>query len=81
MPQNANLGEESEYARAVSDGSYRQSMGVNRTVVTHTEEDSWGPPGRLTINLRQVINGILYVDKIGCRWRMTPKTYGHWNTL
>ncbi len=42
MLQKANLGEGSEYARTVSDGSYRRSMGVNRTVVTRTEKDPWG---------------------------------------
>lgn len=40
-----------------------------------------GGPGRPTSNLRQVINGILYVNKTGCQWRMTPKTYGPWNTI
>ena len=40
-----------------------------------------GGPGRPASNLREVINGILYVSKTGCQWRMTPKFYGHWNTI
>ena len=40
-----------------------------------------GGPGRPTSNLRRVIDGILYVNKTGCQWRMTPKSYGHWNTI
>ena len=40
-----------------------------------------GGPGRPPNNLREVIDGILYVNKTGCQWRMTPKAYGHWNTI
>ena len=40
-----------------------------------------GGPGRPTSNLRCVIDGILYVNKSGCQWRMMPKSFGHWNTI
>jgi len=28
-----------------------------------------------------VINGILYVNKTGCQWRMLPKDFGPWETV
>jgi len=40
-----------------------------------------GKPGRPASNLRTVINGILYVAKTGCQWRMLPKEFGTWNTV
>ena len=27
------------------------------------------------------LNGIFYVLKTGCQWRMLPKEYGHWNKV
>ena len=40
-----------------------------------------GKPGRPTINIRQAINGIMYVDKTGCQWRMLPREFGNWNSV
>ena len=40
-----------------------------------------GKPGRPTVDIRQAINGILYVNKTGCQWRMVPKEFGNWNTV
>ncbi|MBL0126271.1 MAG: transposase [Flavobacteriales bacterium] len=31
--------------------------------------------------LRQVVNGILYVNKTGCQWRQVPEEFGNWITL
>jgi putative transposase len=28
-----------------------------------------------------VLNGILYVNKTGCQWRMLPKDFGPWETV
>ena len=46
-------------------------------------QPTWRPggPGRQPIELRRVINGIFYVTKTGCQWRMMPKDVGHWNTI
>jgi putative transposase len=30
---------------------------------------------------RQIINGILYMVRGGCAWRMLPKEYGPWETI
>jgi putative transposase len=46
-------------------------------------ERKWRPggPGRPPSDLRGVINGILYLNKSGCQWRMLPKEFGHWSTI
>jgi putative transposase len=39
------------------------------------------PGGRpRTVNLHDVVNAILYVDRTGCQWRALPKDYGPWST-
>jgi transposase len=42
---------------------------------------SEGESGRPPMDLRHVINGILYLNKTGCQWRMLPKEFGHWNSI
>jgi putative transposase len=37
--------------------------------------------GRPPIDLRQAVNGILYLNKTGCQWRMIPKAFGNWSTI
>ena len=44
------------------------------------------PPARLggrprTVDLQEVINGILYVLRAGCSWRMVPHDLPPWQTL
>src|SRR5262245_14187859 len=40
-----------------------------------------GGPGRPPCELRPVLNGILYLLKTGCQWRMVPREFGKWNTI
>ena len=40
-----------------------------------------GGPGRPPCDLRSVVNGILYVTKTGCQWRMLPTEFGCWETV
>ena len=40
-----------------------------------------GKPGRPTVDVRQAVNGILYLNKTGCQWRLLPKEFGNWNTI
>ena len=40
-----------------------------------------GGRGRPPCDLRQVLNGICYLLKTGCQWRMIPREFGKWNTL
>jgi putative transposase len=46
-------------------------------------ERKWHPggPGRPPRDLRCVINGIVYLNKTGCQWRMIPLAFGHWSTI
>ena len=41
----------------------------------------WGDNGRPPCSRRQVLNGILYVTKTGCQWRMLPPEFGRWKTV
>ena len=38
-----------------------------------------GRPRR--INRREVVNGIFYLLKTGCQWRMLPKDFPKWKTV
>lgn len=40
-----------------------------------------GGPGRPPCDLRPVLNGLLYLLKTGCQWRMVPREFGKWNTI
>ncbi len=33
------------------------------------------------VDLRNIVNGILYFVRSGCRWRMLPTTFGPWSTV
>jgi putative transposase len=40
------------------------------------------PGGRhRTVNMREVINGILYLSRTGCSWRMLPHDLPPWGTV
>ena len=40
------------------------------------------PGGRpRTVNLRVILNGIFYVLRSGCQWRLLPRDYGPWSTV
>jgi putative transposase len=40
-----------------------------------------GGPERKPMDLRRVINGIFYVNKTGCQWRMMPTNIGNGHTI
>lgn len=33
-----------------------------------------------TVNLRRILDGILYINRTGCQWRMLPKEFLPWQT-
>lgn len=33
------------------------------------------------VELREVVNGIMYFTRSGCQWRMLPKDFGPWSTV
>jgi putative transposase len=40
------------------------------------------PGGReRTVNMRRVVDGILYLNRSGCSWRMLPHEYPPWSTV
>ncbi|MGO8948221.1 MAG: IS5 family transposase [Ktedonobacterales bacterium] len=40
------------------------------------------PGGRpRSVHLRVILNGLLYVLRSGCQWRLLPRTYGPWSTV
>lgn len=46
-------------------------------------QPTWPPGsrGRPPRPLRPMVNGMLYVNKTGCQWRMLPKEFGPWETV
>ena len=34
-----------------------------------------------SVSLRQVINGLLYLERTGCQWRLLPKEFPYWGTV
>ena len=46
-------------------------------------ERTWRPggPGRPPCDVRRMLNGIWYLNKTGCPWRLVPKEFGHWSTI
>ena len=41
-----------------------------------------GGPGRpRTVELRRVVNGLRYVERTGCQWRLVPLEFGYWGTI
>ncbi len=40
-----------------------------------------GPGRPRTVDLRRIVNGLLYLDRTGCQWRALPKEYGNWTTV
>ena len=40
------------------------------------------PGGRpRSVDLRRILNGIFYVLRSGCQWRMLPRRFGPWSTV
>ena len=40
-----------------------------------------GGPGRTALDLRRVLDGIFYVNKTGCQWRLMPHDFGNGMTI
>src|SRR5918911_419053 len=34
-----------------------------------------------SVSLRQVINGLLYLERTGCQWRLLPREVPYWGTV
>ncbi len=47
----------------------------------HTIEPVLRSYATLTVNLREMINACLYLEKAGCPWRFLPKEFDPWQTV
>ena len=65
-----------DYPTDVTDGQWELLQPV-------LPERTWrsGGPGRPPCAMRRMLNGILYLNKTGCQWRLVPKEFGHWSTI
>jgi putative transposase len=70
------------------------TLGARQVYPTDLSDAQWavlGPllppakragPGRpRAVDLRRVINGLLYLERTGCRWRLLPKDFPSWGTV
>src|SRR5580658_8146367 len=40
------------------------------------------PGGRpREVDMRRIIDGVLYINRSGCAWRMLPRDFGPWSTV
>ena len=64
----------SEYESDLSDEQWAiiEQLGLNKTQ---------GPGRKMELDLRAVMNGIMYVLRTGCQWRYLPKTYPNHNSV
>ena len=55
---------------------------VAEPIVSYKSPEELYKGGRpRTVDLRAVVNGLLYMDRTGCQWRFTPKDYPPSRTL
>lgn len=40
-----------------------------------------GAGRRPSIPRRQIVNGLLYLERTGCQWRNIPREFGYWGTI
>ena len=45
----------------------------------HVPPEQWGGRTR-SVEMREVVNGILYLTRTGCQWRAIPRDLPNWNT-
>ena len=66
--------------------------GTRRRYPTDLTDDQWaliepllpGPAWtgrRRTLNLREVVNALLYLLRTGCQWRLLPHEFPNWNSV
>jgi len=71
-----------EGAEAMSRRSYPSDLTDEQWAVVQPllpPASKWGAPQR--IERREIINGILYVNRTGCSWRSMPHDLPKWNTV
>ena len=51
-----------------------------KLVEPHIPPERWGGRTR-SADMREVLNGILYLTRTGCQWRAIPNDLPNWNTV
>src|SRR4030067_1130912 len=69
----ARLAAEQRYPTDLTDAQWAL---VEPELTTHP-----GPGAPPKVDLRRMVNGILYLTRTGCQWRMLPLEYGYWGTV
>lgn len=69
----ARLAPEQRYPTDLTDAQWAL---VQPELTTHT-----GAGAPTKVDLRQMVNWILYLTRTGCQWRMVPRDYGYWGTV
>jgi putative transposase len=68
------------------DGFYNGDLGMEANYPTDLTDEQWQAISRLIppakpggrprkVDIRQVLNGLFYIARTGCAWRMLPKEY------
>ena len=77
MPEDKNKEKKAKkYAQELTDKQWQELADLLPKPKKQT-----GKAGRFPLDLRQVINGILYVVKTGCQWGMLPNDYPHYKSV
>jgi putative transposase len=51
------------------------------TVLEPLIRKATGPGRPPTVDLREVLNGLLYMARTGCQWRYLPHDFPHWSAV
>jgi len=54
-----------------------------KVIKPHIPPSKSGTPkgGRPPTEVRTVVNGLMYLARTGCQWRLLPKDFGPWSTV
>ncbi len=67
------LAREQRYSTDLTDGQWTL---LQPMLTTHT-----GAGRPTAVDLRQVVNGLLYLTRTGCQWRLLPRDFPYWGTV
>ena len=62
-------------------GSDGRAVRVDRALLPRAKSDAVRGGRPREVDLRDIVNGILYLNRTGCQWRMLPPTFGPWPTV